>query len=110
VCIIGILSLAIFGPIAALPAAFVIGFSMGAEVDLIGYLVARYFPLEGYGRIYGRQYAAFLVGTGFGPVLLGIVRDKSGSYTPSIFLAAIILALTVLIFLRMPKFSRGDMS
>jgi len=110
VCIIGILSLAIFGPIAALPAAFVIGFSMGAEVDLIGYLVARYFPLEGYGRIYGRQYAAFLVGTGFGPVLLGFVRDKSGSYTPSIFLAAIILALTVLIFLRMPKFSRGDMS
>jgi len=110
VCICGILSLAILGPVAALPAAFVIGFSMGAEVDLIGYLVARYFPLEGYGRIYGHQYAAFLVGTGLGPVVLGFVRDKSGSYTLSIFLAAIVLAFTVLLFLRMPQFSRGDLS
>jgi len=109
-CICGIVALAIFGPIAALPAAFVIGFSMGAEVDLIGYLVARYFPLEGYGRIYGRQYAAFLVGTGLGPVAIGLVRDKTGNYTISIILAACVLALTVLLFLRMPKFSQGDES
>ncbi len=107
-CICGIVSLAIFGPIAALPAAFVIGFSMGAEVDLIGYLVAKYFPLKGYGRIYGRQYAAFLIGTGLGPVLIGLVRDKTGSYTVSIILAACVLAFTVLLFLRMPKFSQRE--
>jgi len=107
VCICGILALAIFGSIAALPAAFVIGFSMGAEVDLIGYLVARYFPLEGYGRIYGRQYAAFLVGTGLGPVVIGFVSDKTGSYTASIYLAALVLALTILLFLRLPKFPQG---
>ncbi len=110
ICICGILSLAVFGKVAAVPAAFVIGFSMGAEVDLIGYLVARYFPMAGYGRIYGRQYAAFLMGTGLGPVILGFVRDRTGSYTVSIALAAFILGLTVLLFLRMPKFSEKDIT
>ena len=54
-CICGVLALALFGSTVAVPAAFVIGFSVGAEVDLIGYLVARYFGIPAYGQIYGRQ-------------------------------------------------------
>ena len=59
-CICGVLALAAFGSVVAVPAAFVIGFSVGAEVDLIGYLVARYFGMHAYGQIYGRQYSTFL--------------------------------------------------
>ena len=50
-CISGVLALALLGSVVAVPAAFVIGFSVGAEVDLIGYLVARYFGMHAYGQI-----------------------------------------------------------
>jgi len=104
VCMSGILSLAIFGSTAAMVAAFAIGFSIGAEVDLIGYLVARYFGMAVYGRVYGRQYAAFLIGTGASPVFLGAIRDHAGSYTPSLLTAAGLLAISALLFFNLPKF------
>jgi len=103
-CLSGALALAVFGAPAAVPAAFVIGFAIGAEVDLIGYLVSRYFKLIAYGRLYGRQYAAFLIGTGLSPVLLGGVRDATGTYVASLVTAAIILAVSAILFLTLPKF------
>ena len=103
-CICGVLALAGFGSVVAVPAAFVIGFSVGAEVDLIGYLVARYFSMHAYGQIYGRQYSTFLIATGLSPVILGAVRDVTGSYTASLFTAAAFITLSAALFARLPKF------
>lgn len=103
-CICGVLALATFGSVVAVPAAFVIGFSVGAEVDLIGYLVARYFGMHAYGQIYGRQYSTFLIATGLSPVILGAVRDVTGSYTASLFTAAAFITLSAALFARLPKF------
>ena len=103
-CISGVLALALLGSVVAVPAAFVIGFSVGAEVDLIGYLVARYFGMHAYGQIYGRQYSTFLIATGLSPVILGAVRDATGSYTASLFTAAAFITLSAALFTRLPKF------
>jgi MFS family permease len=103
-CICGVLALAVFGTVVAIPAAFVIGFSVGAEVDLIGYLVARYFGMHAYGQIYGRQYSTFLIATGLSPVILGAVRDATGSYTGSLFTATAFITLSAALFTRLPKF------
>ena len=103
-CICGVLALAVFGTVVAIPAAFVIGFSVGAEVDLIGYLVARYFGMHAYGQIYGRQYSTFLIATGLSPVILGAVRDATGSYTGYLFTAAAFITLSAALFTRLPKF------
>ena len=103
-CICGVLALAVFGSVVAVPAAFVIGFSVGAEVDLIGYLVARYFSMHAYGQIYGRQYSTFLIATGLSPVILGAVRDVTGSYIASLFTAAAFITLSAALFARLPKF------
>jgi predicted MFS family arabinose efflux permease len=103
-CICGVLALATFGTVVAVPAAFVIGFSVGAEVDLIGYLVARYFGMPAYGQIYGRQYSTFLIATGLSPVILGAVRDATGSYTASLFTAAAFMVVSAALFARLPKF------
>ncbi|MEL0047466.1 MAG: MFS transporter [Gammaproteobacteria bacterium] len=105
-CIVGVLALAQFGTLVAVPAAFVIGFSVGAEVDLIGYLVARYFGIPAYGQIYGRQYSAFLVATGLSPVILGAVRDVTGSYTGSMYTAAAFMILSTVLFAKLPKFNQ----
>jgi len=105
-CILGVLALATMGSVVAVPVAFVIGFSVGAEVDLIGYLVARYFGIHAYGRIYGRQYSAFLIATGMSPVILGAVRDVTGSYTGSLYTAAAFMCLSVILFAKLPKFEK----
>ena len=105
-CISGVLALALLGSVVAVPAAFVIGFSVGAEVDLIGYLVARYFGMHAYGQIYGRQYSTFLIATGLSPVILGAVRDATGTYTASLFTAAAFMVISVALFAKLPKFEQ----
>ena len=105
-CISGVLALALLGSVVAVPAAFVIGFSVGAEVDLIGYLVARYFGMHAYGQIYGRQYSTFLIATGLSPVILGAVRDATGTYTASLFTAAAFMVISAALFAKLPKFEQ----
>ena len=105
-CISGVLALALLGSVVAVPAAFVIGFSVGAEVDLIGYLVARYFGMHTYGQIYGRQYSTFLIATGLSPVILGAVRDATGTYTASLFTAAAFMVISAALFAKLPKFEQ----
>ncbi len=106
IAILGVLALALMGSAVAVPVAFVIGFSVGAEVDLIGYLVGIYFGIHAYGQIYGRQYSAFLIATGLSPVILGAVRDVTGSYTGSLYLAAAFMVLSVMLFAKLPKFEK----
>ena len=105
-CISGVLALALLGSVVAVPAAFVIGFSVGAEVDLIGYLVARYFGMHAYGQIYGRQYSTFLIATGLSPVILGAVRDATGTYTASLFTAAAFMVISAALFAKLRKFEQ----
>ena len=53
---------------------------MGAEGDIIAYLVGRYFGLRAFGEIYGYTFAAFTFGGVIGPLLMGIGFDSTGSY------------------------------
>jgi MFS family permease len=64
----------------AFAAAFLVGLGMGAEGDIIAYLVSRYFGLRAFGEIYGYAFAAFTLGGVVGPLLMGISFDSTGSY------------------------------
>src|SRR5262249_42230 len=64
----------------AFVAAFLVGLGMGAEGDIIAYLVSRYFGLRAMGEIYGYAFAAFTLGGVVGPLLMGIGFDLTGSY------------------------------
>ncbi len=48
-----------------------VGAAMGAEYDLVAYLVSRNFGLAHYGRIYGWQYAFTMLGGVAGPFIIG---------------------------------------
>jgi MFS family permease len=69
---------------AGLAAAISFGFSLGAEVDIVGYLVSRYFGLHRYGEIYGYIFAIFTIGSGIGPYLMGLSFDKTHSYSAAL--------------------------
>jgi predicted MFS family arabinose efflux permease len=66
---------------AGLAAAICFGFSLGAEVDIVGYLVSRYFGLRHYGEIYGYIFAIFTIGSGLGPYVMGLSFDQTHSYS-----------------------------
>jgi MFS family permease len=81
-----------------------LGFAIGAELDLMGFLVARYFGLAAFGRIYGWLYCAFALGSGLGPLWVGATRDATGDYTLPLALSAAGLAAACVGFLLMPRY------
>lgn len=82
------------GGAAPVAAAMALGFGLGAEVDVIGYLTGRYFGLRAYGEIYGYLFAIFTFGTGLGPVLMALAFDVTRSYDVTLtgFAAALLCA------------------
>ena len=66
---------------AAAPAAFVAGLGGGCELDLIPYMLRRYFGLRSFSTLYGMVYSTFAVAGAIAPLVLGHVYDVTGSYT-----------------------------
>jgi MFS family permease len=68
---------------AAVAVAF-IGIAFGIEGDLLALLITRYLGTRNFGRILGPVQAAFILGSAFGPLMLGLGYDTFGSYDPVI--------------------------
>jgi MFS family permease len=60
--------------------AFLVGLGTGAEVDIIAYLISRYFGLRAYGAISGWLWCVYSVAGGLGAYVMGLGFDKTGSY------------------------------
>ena len=104
VTIAGLVALAVLGPVAAPWSAFAIGFALGAEVDLIGYLTVRYFGLAAYGRLYGLLYGAFILGTGFSPLVIAGLVAVRGDYTLALWACASFVGVAVALLASAPRF------
>jgi predicted MFS family arabinose efflux permease len=81
----------VVAPFAILAAAVCFGLGLGAEVDIIGYLTGCYFGFRRYGEIYGYIFAAFAVGSGVGPFIMGASFDVTGNYRAALVTFAIAL-------------------
>jgi len=108
ICIIAAAGCAVFiakgTPVASLT-AIALGLAMGAELDLMGFLVARYFGLAEFGRIYGWLYGAFIFASGLGPLWVGALRDATGNYRLSLALSAAGLIASCFVFLMLPRYA-----
>jgi MFS family permease len=93
------------GGSALILAAIALGFGLGAEVDVIGFMVSRYFGLRSYGEIYGCMFAIFTVGTGLGPVLMGLSFDQTRSYAPALVVFGVALVCASLLVSRLGRYS-----
>ena len=103
-----IAAMAAFGAAAAGLGAVAIGLSIGAELDLIGYMTARYFGMRAFGRIYGLLYAAALVGSALSPLGYGLIADSTKSYTGGLYAGAVVLLLSAALFLTLPRFPQAQ--
>lgn len=65
-----------------------IGLAVGAEFDIASFLTARYFGLRNFATIYGLLFSVFSIGITFGPLVISLQYDRTGSYNASLMLLA----------------------
>jgi len=91
-------------------AAVLVGLATGSEISEIAYIVSRYFGPRAFALNYGIMFAAFQVGSAFGPPIMGAWFDQAGNYVGVLWLlTGVVLLGTILITLlgRYPAFEPG---
>ncbi len=94
---------------APLYAAICIGLAIGAEVDMLGFFASRYFGRRAFGTLYGLIFAAFTIGIGVGPVILGKGYDAYHSYNQVLgfYFGALIVAAALFLTLGTYRYPKG---
>lgn len=81
-----------------LVATALIGLTIGAEGDLISFLVRSYFGLTSFGALFGIAFSGYALGAVIGPIGLGAWFDRHGSYdVPLLVLPAMLLLASALV-------------
>jgi MFS family permease len=86
-------------------AAICFGLSIGAEVDMLGFFVSRYFGRRTFGTLYGLIFALFALGIGIGPAILGSGFDRFHSYDPVLWVYLVLLIIAATLFLPLGKYN-----
>ncbi len=86
--------------------ALLIGFLLGAEFDVLAFLIKRYYGNVAYGRIYGVIFGVFYLGSAVGIYGLPKLRELSAdlSYDNGLYAAAAILFVSAILMAFMPKY------
>jgi len=79
------------------------GVSMGAESDLIAYLVARYFHLRIYNTVLSLLMSASFLSSALGSILISTSLRESGSFAPFLYGISVAILVGSLMFLAMPR-------
>jgi MFS family permease len=85
--------------------SMLLGVAIGADLDLVPFLVTRYCGLRSFGQLYGIVFSAFLVGSALGPTLLGVTFDLRGSYRVMLISFEPLLAIGAILLLRLGPYS-----
>lgn len=94
---------------AAYLSALLVGFLLGAEFDVLAFLIKRYYGNAAYGRLYGVIFGVFYLGSGLGITGLAWLRQTSAdqNYNNGLYVAAVILVSSAALLAFMPKYRYG---
>ena len=81
----------------ALPASFLLGAVQGAEIDMLGYVIARRFGRIAYARVFGTCFAVTLLGAIIGPIAMATIFDRTGSYHLGLLLLPLLPVLALIL-------------
>ncbi|WP_137822504.1 MFS transporter [Pseudomonas sp. D(2018)] len=105
-CLIYLGSTIEFGPL--LLAAVLVGFGAGAEFDIAAFLVARYFGLREYGRLFGVHQGLNTVASALAPLLFALLLSHTGTYSAMLvycLACSLVGPLLLLTLGRVPRFA-----
>jgi predicted MFS family arabinose efflux permease len=95
------------GDAALYAATFLVGFVLGAEYDLVGFLVSRYYDKANFGGLFGVIYCILVCGSGTGPILIGLSFVHFGNYTVGLVAFAGLAVLLAVLALTLPRYQRA---
>jgi MFS family permease len=93
--------------------ALLLGVGLGAEGDLITFLVSRYFPIHSFGTVSGAVWMTFAWGGAIGTLMISNGYDAFKSYgtVVTIFMALIVVAIACVLalgpYIFPPEHQRG---
>jgi hypothetical protein len=83
------------------------GLSMGAESDLLGFLVARYFSIRIYATTLSLLFSASFLSSAFGSLLIAASLQRYGTFAPFLYGIAASILVGSLLFLFLPRGREG---
>jgi MFS family permease len=89
-------------------ATMLIGAGAGAEFDVAAYLVARYYGLRDYGRIFGLHLGLITAGSALSPALFGLLYSSTGSYTSMLWICTAMFLLGPQLILLLGPYPKND--
>lgn len=84
-------------------AVFLVGVTVGAEGDLLSFLVGRYFRMEIFGTALGMCYCALYIASLSGVMLNSALLKAYDTFNPFLWLTAGSVLIGSLLFLRLPS-------
>jgi MFS family permease len=90
-------------PIMIGAAALAIGLTIGAELDIMAFVMSRYFGVTNFGRLYGLAYGALIIGGGVSPTWITAVARTDG-YPMALLISAFGTLAGAALLLFAPRF------
>lgn len=88
----------------AAPAAIIAGLGAGCELDLLPYMLRRYFGMRSFSTLYGLVYTSFALSGAVAPLLVGRAFDSTGSYNSVLNVLSAITLIASLAMLALPPY------
>ena len=82
---------------------FLVGLSVGAESDLVGYLVARYFKMRIFNTVSGLLFTTSFFVSATGALLISLTLRLTDSFAPFLWLVTGTIVIGSLLFLQLPR-------
>jgi hypothetical protein len=84
-------------------AMFLVGLSVGAESDLMSFLIARYFTIRIYSTTFSLLACATFLAAAAGSVGISLTLAVSNSFAPYLMIVSVTVLLGSVLFLALPK-------
>jgi MFS family permease len=92
--------------VSAVVASVFVGICSGAEGDVLGYLISRYFGIRCFGKVYGYTLGVYMIGVSTVPFLMGLGFEMTGSYTSMLIVCVLLNALSTVLLMFLGPFPR----
>jgi predicted MFS family arabinose efflux permease len=93
-------------PLVFYGAVLLVGLGQGAEIDIVAFMIARYFGLRSYATIYGLTTLGIALGVALGASLIGKAYDRFGDYNIPLMAASASFALAACCYLAMGRYPK----
>lgn len=87
-------------------AVLLVGLGQGAEIDIVAYMIGRYFGLRSYASIYGLTVLSIALGVAISATLIGKAYDAFGNYDAALIAASGSFALAAFFYLAMGRYPK----